>query len=159
MVYGQQGQTRAVISDSRSRHGLPPLGVCEQAPLVAPVTSEVSTKEGTATKYHLLLLSLPWECICPSGATAKHSGYCLHLPGRSPPLPRTLQLGAACATFPWVLTMVKGPLTRHWLLALSTASNYLESCTAPHQGDYSLHTLRKETEGNQTKISPHAKNK
>ena len=35
----EAGQTTAVISGSRGRSGLLPLGVCEQAPLAAPVTS------------------------------------------------------------------------------------------------------------------------
>ena len=39
--------------------GLPLLGVYEQAPPAAPVTSEVSKKEGSATKHHLLFFSLP----------------------------------------------------------------------------------------------------
>ena len=46
-------------------------------------------------------------------------------------LPRAWQLGAACATFLWVLATVKGPETRHWLLALSIASISLEVHTAP----------------------------
>ena len=33
----------------------------EQAPHMAPVASEVGTKDGTATKHHPLFLSLPWE--------------------------------------------------------------------------------------------------
>ena len=45
--------------------------------------------------------------------------------------PRDLQLGAACTTFPWVLATVKGPATRHLLLALLIASISLEACTAP----------------------------
>ena len=36
------------------------LGVCGQGPPAAQVTSEVSKKEGTATKYHTLLLSILW---------------------------------------------------------------------------------------------------
>ena len=53
------GQTTTVSSDSRGGSGSPPLGACEQVRPVAPVTSEFSTKEGIATKYHQLLLSLP----------------------------------------------------------------------------------------------------
>ena len=37
--------------------------VHEQAPLVAPVTSEGTTEEGIATKQYLFLLLLPWELI------------------------------------------------------------------------------------------------
>ena len=33
-------------------HGPSSLGVCEQVPPAAPVTSVVSTEEGTATKHH-----------------------------------------------------------------------------------------------------------
>ena len=44
-----------------------------------PVTSEVSKKEGTPAKHHPLLLSLPWEHIQPTAATAKCSGHCLNL--------------------------------------------------------------------------------
>ena len=58
-----------------------PEGVHEQTPPVAPVASEVSTEEGTATKHHLLLLSLPWsESTCSATATAKYSRHHLHLP-------------------------------------------------------------------------------
>ena len=32
------GATTTVTSDSKGGHGLPPLGVCEQVPLVAPIT-------------------------------------------------------------------------------------------------------------------------
>ena len=60
MVYRWQGWTTAVISDSRVGHGPPQLGVHEQAPLVAPITSEDIT-EGTVTKHHPRLLSVPWE--------------------------------------------------------------------------------------------------
>ena len=45
---------------ARDGHGPPLLGVQEQAPPVDPVTSEFGTEEGTATKHHPLLLSLPW---------------------------------------------------------------------------------------------------
>ena len=49
----------AVISETRGRHDLPPPGVCEQAPSMAPITSEDGKKEGTAIENHPLLLSLP----------------------------------------------------------------------------------------------------
>ena len=92
MVYRQQGQTLTVISDSSGERGQPPLGVHEQAPPVVPVTSEVNTEEGTATKHNLLLLLLPQECTHPATATATCSRY-------HPNLPETLQLGEACTTF------------------------------------------------------------
>ena len=90
-----------VISEARGRRGLPPLGVCEWAPPVIPITSGVGKKrkkEGTATKHQTLLLSLPWEHTCLETATAKH-------PGRRPDtwslsFPKTLQLGAAGAAPP-----------------------------------------------------------
>ena len=50
------GTTTVVISETRGRCGLPPLGVCRWAPPVAPVTTEVGKREGTATKHHPLLL-------------------------------------------------------------------------------------------------------
>ena len=56
MVYRWQGQTTAVISDSRGGRGLLPLGVREKVPLVAPVISEATTEEGIVTEYHPLLL-------------------------------------------------------------------------------------------------------
>ena len=59
MVYRLWQQTSTAISDSREERGPPPLGVHEQAPPKSPVTSEVGREEGTDTKYHLLLLSLP----------------------------------------------------------------------------------------------------
>ena len=74
MVYRQQGQTTAVISDSTGGCGLPPLGFHEQTPSTAPVTSEDGREEGTATKYHPLLFSLPWEHTRPNTATTNALG-------------------------------------------------------------------------------------
>ena len=79
---------------------MPPLGVCEQAPPVTPVTSEVDKKEGTATEHHLMLPSLLWEFTCPAATTAKCSGQ--HAATQSLFLPKTLQLAAACgAALAW----------------------------------------------------------
>ena len=78
---GKPGQNMLVISDSKGGHGPPPLAGHEQAPLIAPVTSEVSMEEdNTTTRHHLLLFSLSWKCIHPVTATAKHSWHCLNLP-------------------------------------------------------------------------------
>ena len=66
-----KGQATGVISDTTVGHGPPPLGVYEQAPPVDPVTSELGTKEDTATDYHPLLLSLSWEHTRPAAAVAK----------------------------------------------------------------------------------------
>ena len=55
MVYRWPGQSTIVISDSRGGHGLPPIGVYEQAPPVVSVTSEISTEEGSATEHYSLL--------------------------------------------------------------------------------------------------------
>ena len=71
-----QEQTTTVITDSRGGCGLLPLGVPEQAPLVAPITSE----EGIAIEHYLLLFSLPWELTHPAAATAKCSGHIVNLP-------------------------------------------------------------------------------
>ena len=68
-----------VISDSRGGCGPPPIGLHEQAPPATPLTSEVSTEEGNATKHHLLF-SLPWECTHHANATTKCSRHHLHLP-------------------------------------------------------------------------------
>ena len=65
------GQTTTVITDSRDRCGLLPIGVPEQAP---------PAEEGTAIKHKLLLLSLPWELIQPAVAAAKCSGHIEDLP-------------------------------------------------------------------------------
>ena len=80
MIHRWQGQTTIVITDSRDGHDPLPLGVHEQAPLAAPVTSEDTTEEGFVTKHHLLLLSLPWELTHPATVTAKCSGHHLNLP-------------------------------------------------------------------------------
>ena len=53
------GEIATAISDSSGGCSLPPLGVHEQAPPVDPVTSGIFAEEGTATKHHPLLLSLP----------------------------------------------------------------------------------------------------
>ena len=60
-------------------HGLPPLGIGEQAPSAALVTSEVGTEKGTSIEHDILLFSYPWECSGPTAAVDKCSGCCLHL--------------------------------------------------------------------------------
>ena len=47
MVYRWQGQTIAVIFDSRGGHGPVPPGVPEESPPAIPITSE----EGTAIEH------------------------------------------------------------------------------------------------------------
>ena len=54
--YGKWGQTDPAISDSRGECGPPPLGVHEQAPPMAPVTSGVITEEGITTEHHPVFL-------------------------------------------------------------------------------------------------------
>ena len=98
VVCWQQGQTAAVIPDSRGGHGPLPLEIPEQKSLAAPATSEGTTEKDITKEHHLLLLFLPWEHTCPSAATAKHSGQCPN--AGSPSLPRNLQLEAACAAPP-----------------------------------------------------------
>ena len=74
---------------------MPPPGACEWAPSATPATSRVSKKkkEGTATKHHTLLLSLPWEHTHPAAATTNRSAWWPDTWSLS--LPKTLQLGAA----------------------------------------------------------------
>ena len=68
---------------------------------VAPVTSEVSKKEGIATEHHPLLLSVPWEHTRPADATAKGSRCCLHMPDHlTSKDPATRKLGGNCAVPP-----------------------------------------------------------
>ena len=55
----------------RDGHGPQPLGIHEQAPLAAPVTSEIGAEKAIATKHQPLLLSLPWEHTCSAITTAK----------------------------------------------------------------------------------------
>ena len=101
MIYRWQEQTTEDISEARGRRGFPPLGACEWAPHVTQVTSgdgKKRKKEGTATKQHMVLLSLPWEHNHPTAATAKHSGRRPDTWSLS--LPKTLQLGAAGAAPP-----------------------------------------------------------
>ena len=76
MVYRWRGQTTAVITDSRDGHGLFPIGVLEQAPFEALITSE----EGFAIEHYLLLLSVPWELTHPAVAIVKCSGHLEDLP-------------------------------------------------------------------------------
>ena len=61
MVCRWQGQTTAIISDSRDGRGPPPLGTPEQKSLAAPTTSEGTTEKDIMTEHHLLLFSLPWN--------------------------------------------------------------------------------------------------
>ena len=51
-----QGQTTAVITDSRGGHGPPPPGIPEQEPLRVPTTSESTAEEDIVMEHHLLLL-------------------------------------------------------------------------------------------------------
>ena len=75
-IYRWQGQTTAVISEARGRHGLPPLVACEWAPPSTPVTSGVGKKEKKR--------SLQPNTI----------SYCSYSPGNTPtlqlPLPNAL---------------------------------------------------------------------
>ena len=48
--YGQQRQTATGIPDSRGEHDMPPLGVPEQAPPTALVTTGFAVEEGTTTE-------------------------------------------------------------------------------------------------------------
>ena len=75
-------------------------GAWDWAPPATPVTLVVGKKEKkvTATKHHILLLSLPWEYTCPAAATAKCSGQSPDACSLS--LPKTLQLGEAGAAPP-----------------------------------------------------------
>ena len=66
-----------VISDSRVWHRLTPLGVHEQAKLVAAITSEGAREEGFMTKHHLVLISLTQQLTHPATATAKCTGHSL----------------------------------------------------------------------------------
>ena len=70
------GETTRVIPDSRGGRGPPPLGILEQNSLAAPTASEGTKEKDIMTEHHLLLLSLPWEHICPGAAAAKCSGQC-----------------------------------------------------------------------------------
>ena len=63
--------TTAVITDCRSGHGPRSLGVHEQAPLAAPVTSQGIAEEGISTEHHLLSPSLSCELTHPATATAR----------------------------------------------------------------------------------------
>ena len=74
------GQNTTIIIDSSGGHGLPPLGVCEQVALVAPIISEGTTEEDIETKHHQLLLLLPWELTHTVSTTAKGSSHHLNLP-------------------------------------------------------------------------------
>ena len=126
----QASGAKAVISNSSGGCGLPSLGILEQAPPTAPITSEVSTEEGTATEHHKLLLSLPWECTCTTTATAKHSGCHLHLPEDHCHFTRPCTRSSLCH-YPMGPCTFKGPTTRQWLLALHTAYVSLEALQHP----------------------------
>ena len=59
-----------VTSHSRGVHGLLPLGVQEQAPLVALITTEGTSEEVIVTKHYLFLLQVLWELTNQATATA-----------------------------------------------------------------------------------------
>ena len=138
----------SVISDFKCGHGPTTLGVHEQAPPVAPCTSEVCTEEGNATKQHVVLLSLPWECTDP----AKHPGTaytCLRITSTS----QGPETRSSFCHFPAGPCHCQEPSKQ----AQSTASISLQACTAPYQGDKSPHTVRKETASIQIKATPNLK--
>ena len=85
MVYRWWGQTTTVISESRGRHGPPPLRVPEQAQLAALITSEGTTEEDIVTKHQLFL---PREDTCPAAATATATAEHCHCHCRALPLLR-----------------------------------------------------------------------
>ena len=128
--YRQRGWTTAVILDTRGGHGPPPLGVCEQVPPAAPVTSEMGTEEGTANRapfvVALTLLGTHLPCCCHCQML-----WAMPTPAESLSLPKALQLIAPCITCPWVLATVKGPANKHWLLAMPITSITLEAHPAP----------------------------
>ena len=80
------GAKHSSYLNSKCGCSLPPLGVHEGAPLVAPVTSEGTAAEGIATKNHLLMLLHLWEHTSPADATPRALGsahtldHC-HFPG------------------------------------------------------------------------------
>ena len=86
VLYRQQGRTVAVTLEARGRHGLLPLGACECAPPVAPpVTSGVSKKKKvTATKHHMLLLSLPCALQLPLPNILRSTQLLNHCPFPKP---------------------------------------------------------------------------
>ena len=90
-------------------------GHCDWTPPVVALTPL-----GTHTPYHCHFQML-W--------TLSKSAW------GSLPLPRAMQLGAACDTFPQALATVKSPTTSQWLLALPIASFSLETHSVPCQGD------------------------
>ena len=155
--YGQQGQTTAAISKSRGGHGPLPLGICEQAPLAAPVTSRVVTGESTATKHHVLLPSLCWEHTHPAFATEKGSGHQIQLPQGHCHFP------GPCNQQNQLVPPPSGPCPSKEPNNQAMGSDPAQ-CLHPHinqqtpyQGDKSMHTLRKETASIQNKSSPHTK--
>ena len=63
-IYRWWGQTTVLITDSRGGRGPLPLGVPEQAPLEAPVTSEESFCNLTLHVVALIPLGTHTACCC-----------------------------------------------------------------------------------------------
>ena len=120
MIYRQQGQSPAAISDTRGGHGPPPLLVCEQAPPVVPVTSEDRKEEDTAIEHHPLLLSLPWEHTHLAAATATCPG----------------------ATYTFLITVTsQGPATRSSLCHLPMDPSHCQESSNQGLGASPAHCL------------------
>ena len=127
MIYRQQGQTTAVILETRGRHGLRPLEAWEQASPVAPVISQVGQKRGHCNQAPPIValtplgIPLPCCCQCQMLQAATTNAWSLSRP-------RTLQLGAAC-----VMPPVWAKQNRE-LLAWSVISDPRAGCGPPPLG-------------------------
>ena len=124
--YRRQEKTGAAISDSRGGHGLPPLWVSGNH-------LQPHSPQGLPPRRTLQ----PNTTCCPHSPGKAHLCHWQMLRAQPTPawgalpLPRAMQPGAACATSPWVLAIVKGPAARHWLQALTTARISMEAHAGP----------------------------
>ena len=66
MVYRRQGQTQSSQTPEMGVFPHHQGSVNRHHPGPPPVTLEVGTEKGTATKHHPFWLSLPWESTCPA---------------------------------------------------------------------------------------------
>ena len=78
----QAAEANSVISDSRVGHGLPPLGICEQVPSMAPFISVQHNQATLIVALTNLRSHTPCHCHCQCSRCSLHltEGHC-HFPG------------------------------------------------------------------------------
>ena len=110
MIYRQYGWTTVVISETKVGCGPLPLGLCEQSPPTAPVTSVSDKKEGTTTEYSHSYGNIP-TLLLPLLKAPGSTNTCLITDNSKDPAIRSRlcstscmgweEWGASCVIYRW----------------------------------------------------------